>query len=59
VQVNNHGGRRRGTGIGLTFCRLAIEAHGGKIWVENGPEGGAAFTFTLPLATSDQLEGKP
>jgi signal transduction histidine kinase len=40
----------RGIGLGLTFCKLAIEAHGGKIWVESGPEGGAAFWFTLPLA---------
>jgi len=42
-------GRRRGTGIGLTFCRLVVEAHGGHIWVDDGPEGGAAIRFTLPL----------
>mgnify|MGYP005840645929 CR=1 FL=1 len=40
----------KGTGLGLTFCQLAVEAHGGRIWVEDGPEGGAAFCFTLPLA---------
>ncbi|MCC7206236.1 MAG: GAF domain-containing protein [Anaerolineae bacterium] len=52
VQVQGSALRgRRGTGIGLSFCKLAVEAHGGKIWVENGPEGGAAFVFTLPLAT--------
>ena len=40
----------RGIGLGLTFCKLAVEAHGGHIWVESGPEGGAAFWFTLPVA---------
>nr|MBN1228185.1 GAF domain-containing protein [Anaerolineae bacterium] len=40
----------KGSGLGLTFCRLAIESHGGRIWVEDGPEGGAAFFFEIPLA---------
>ncbi len=39
----------KGSGLGLTFCKLAVEAHGGRIWVDDGPEGGAAFHFTLPL----------
>jgi signal transduction histidine kinase len=38
----------KGSGLGLAFCRLAVEAHGGQIWVENEPGGGAAFHFTLP-----------
>ena len=41
---------RKGLGLGLTFCRLAVEAHGGRIWVEDAPGGGAAFIFTLPVA---------
>jgi two-component system, NtrC family, sensor histidine kinase KinB len=45
----------RGVGLGLTFCKLSVEAHGGRIWVEDGPEGGAAFWFTLPVA--DPAEG--
>lgn len=40
-----------GVGLGLAFCRLAIEAHGGRIWVENQPNSGAMFCFTLPLET--------
>jgi two-component system sensor histidine kinase KdpD len=38
-----------GIGLGLTICRGIIMAHGGRIWAENRPGGGAAFRFTLPL----------
>jgi signal transduction histidine kinase len=44
------GARPRGFGLGLTFCKLAIEAHGGRIWVEDGDDGvGCKCIFTLPL----------
>lgn len=39
----------RGLGLGLAICHKIISVHGGKIWVENGENGGAAFRFTLPL----------
>lgn len=39
---------RRGVGLGLAFCKLAVEAHGGTIWASNREGGGSAFFFTLP-----------
>jgi signal transduction histidine kinase len=41
----------RGVGLGLAFCKLAVERHGGQIGVTNTPEGGALFYFTLPVET--------
>ena len=41
--------RVKGTGLGLTFCKLAVEAHDGEIWVEEHSGGGAKFNFTIPL----------
>lgn len=38
-----------GGGLGLAICRGIIHAHGGKIWAQNAPEGGAIFTFTMPI----------
>jgi PAS domain S-box-containing protein len=38
-----------GLGLGLKVCRVLVEAHGGNIWVEPGPEKGSVFLFSLPL----------
>ncbi len=42
-------GQRAGVGLGLTYCKLAIEAHHGRIWVESTEGGGTTFHFVLPV----------
>jgi two-component system, OmpR family, sensor histidine kinase KdpD len=49
-----------GVGLGLAICRGIVLAHGGRIWAENRPAGGAAFTFTLPTGEAPPpLEQEP
>ena len=42
--------KKTGMGIGLATSRSIIEAHGGRLWAENSPEGGATFSVALPLS---------
>ncbi|HEY9783857.1 MAG TPA: ATP-binding protein [Candidatus Obscuribacterales bacterium] len=42
-------GERKGSGLGLAICRAIVEAHGGKIGVDSGHNGGSALWFTLPV----------
>src|SRR5690348_16586199 len=39
-----------GMGMGLNICRGIIEAHGGRLWLEDNPDGGATFVFDVPVA---------
>ncbi len=49
-------GNQGGAGLGLTICRAIVEAHGGRMWADDFPGGGAAFHFTLPLTEPPLIE---
>lgn len=54
AQVETDPGRqpveqKMSTGLGLTFCKMAIEAHNGAIWVDSEPGQGSTFSFRIPL----------
>ncbi len=49
------GTHTRGSGLGLAICLGIVQAHGGRIWVEDRPGGGSVFRIALPLPTADRL----
>jgi len=49
----------QGTGLGLTICYSIIDEHGGRIWTENLPAGGAVFHIDLPLSHGDERLPEP
>jgi signal transduction histidine kinase len=48
-----------GTGLGLAIARGLVEAHGGRIWAENRPQGGARVSFSLPASPSTAVVERP
>jgi signal transduction histidine kinase len=52
AQVVGEKRKQRGFGLGLSFCKLTVEAHGGRIWVEPSRQGtGSRFAFILPVSS--------
>jgi signal transduction histidine kinase len=45
-----------GKGLGLAFCRIAVEAHGGRVWVEDNQPRGSVFVVELPLDPNGEVE---
>ncbi len=49
-------GKVSGLGVGLAFCRLAVDGHGGKIWVDETYQDGTRFNLTLPISRTEKEE---
>jgi len=47
--------KAKGMGVGLSICRIIAEAHGGRLWAEQRPGGGAVFRFSLPTVESEEV----
>ena len=48
----------RGSGLGLAIAKGIVDAHGGRIWAANEPDGGAAVSFTIPIASRSSDESR-
>ena len=56
TRLKSGGHRASGLGIGLAFCRIAVQAHGGIIWIESEEGKGARFVFKLPIRPEKNRE---
>jgi len=56
LDIQRDGTHPIGSGLGLAVSRGLVEAHGGRIWVEDREEGGAIFRFTLPLGKAESIK---
>lgn len=59
VQIEDRQVVRRGVGLGLSLCKAVADAHGGRIWIEDNPTGGAVFIIELPLVVAPVNERLP
>ncbi|NOZ22537.1 MAG: HAMP domain-containing histidine kinase [Planctomycetes bacterium] len=53
-ETGNTGGNADGNGLGLAFCKSAVEAHGGRIWCESEVGNGARFCFSIPCEEGEE-----
>ena len=57
--TSSRGPRDHQHGMGLAFCKLAVEAHGGRIWAEEAPSGGSCFVIELPQESPRPSASEP